>query len=433
VCVLTTELGIARRLKRPFGFPRAVLLLLAGELILALGVGLTQPYVVVLLHSVRGLSLVAATGLWALGPVVTIAGNAVAGTLIDRRGGRLVMISGLVMVAVSGLLLAYGPGLASAAGGVALAGLGWSFALPALATRLAILAPEDVRPRVYTIQYVLFNLGMAIGAAAGGVAFVKAAPDTPTGRSILPLLWVAAAILCLVTIVLSMLAGRQMSSGSTDDQVRLGGYRHALRDGTLIRIIVAAALLSTVGYGIYNSAPSVLALAVDDPVALTMANVAACAAIVIGSPLALRLTTRISARTALLCTAAMWALAWAICIPSALADGLGTRWALTGAAILIGAGELLLAGALPTLVNGIAPDALRGRYNALSTLAITTGMAAGPLLTSAATAVGSIVVLLYTAIVLAGLGGILLLRNPTRAQPMPIAEVSPGLDEVANR
>jgi MFS family permease len=431
VCILITRLDIVGRMKRASGFPRAVRLLLAGELILALGVGLTQPYAVVLLHSVRGMSLVAATGLWALGPLVTIVGNAVAGTLIDRHGGRLVMISGLAMVGGSALLLAYGPGLVSAAAGVAIAGLGWSFSLPALATRLAILAPEEIRPRVYTLQYVFFNLGMAIGAAAGGVAFAKAPPDTSTGKSVLPLLWVAAALLCLVTIVLAMLAGRQMPPASADDEAQLGGYRHALRDGTLMRVIVAAALLSTVGYGITNSAPAVLALAAADPVALSMASVANCAAIVIGSPLALRLTTRISARTALLYTAVSWALAWAICIPSALTDGVGTRAALTGAAILIGVGELLLAGALPTLVNGIAPEALRGRYNALSTLAITVGMATGPLLTSAATAVGSIVFLLYAAVALAGLGGILLPRNPTGARPT--VEAAPSLDEVPHR
>src|SRR4051812_38947036 len=118
---------LIRRIRRPSEFPVAVRLLLAGELITALGVGLTQPYVVVLLHSVRGMSLAAAAGLWALGPVATIIGNPVAGALIDRRGARSVMISGLAMVAVGGLFLAYGPGLLAAAAGVALSGLGWSF------------------------------------------------------------------------------------------------------------------------------------------------------------------------------------------------------------------------------------------------------------------------------------------------------------------
>jgi MFS family permease len=410
-----------------------VRLLLAGELIIALGVGLTQPYVVVLLHEVRGISLATAAGIWGLGPVATIVGNPIAGALIDRRGGRLVMVSGLAMVASGGLILAYGPGLPAAAAGVAVSGLGWSFSLPALATRLAILAPEKIRPRVYTVQYVFFNLGFAIGAALGGLAFVKAPPATSTGRSVLPLLWVAAAFACLVTIVLAMLAGRQMSPRPTDDEGRRGGYRRALGDGALMRVLGAALLLATVGYGIYSSAPSVLALAVHDPAALSFSSVANSVIIVAGSPVALRLTARISARVALLSTAGLWALAWAICIPTVFGTGLGTRAALTCAGILIGAGELLLAGALPTLVNAIAPDALRGRYNALSNLSLTIGMAAGPLLTSAAVAGGAVVYLLYTAVALAALASILLLRNPTRVQPVPTARVSQGSDEVPDQ
>ena len=296
-------------------------LLLTGELIMALGVGLTQPFVVVLLHEVRGISLAAAAGIWGLGPLATIVGNPIAGALIDRRGGRFVMVFGQAMVAASGVILAYGPGLAAAAAGVMVGGLGWSFSLPALATRLAILAPEKIRPRVYTIQYVFFNLGMAVGAALGGLAFVKAPPATSTGSAALPLLWVAAAFACLVTIVLAMLAGRQMSPRLTDDERQRGGYRRALGDGALMRVLGAALLLATVGYGIYNSAPSVLALAVHDPAALSFSSVANSVVIVAASPVALRLTARISARVALLSTAGLWALAWAICIPRCSGPG----------------------------------------------------------------------------------------------------------------
>ncbi|MET0419029.1 MAG: MFS transporter [Actinoplanes sp.] len=404
---LSTESDIAELPKR---FPDAVRLLLAGEVVTALGVGLTQPYAVVLLHAAHGMSLPAATGLWALGPVAALVGNPVGGALIDRRGARPVMVAGLAMVAAGALLLAYGPGLVAAAGGIALNGLGWSFSIPALSTRLAILAPESIRSRVYTLQYVFFNLGMAIGAAMGGLAFVNAPPATSTGRAVLPLLWVAAAFACLVGIVLAMLAGRQPPPEPAEELPR-GGYRRALGDGTFIRVLGASLLLATVGFGIYDSAASVLALAADDPAALSFASVANCATIVVGSPIALRLTARISAHAALLATAVLWALAWAVCIPTVMGAGLSTRTALTSAAILIGAGELLFAGALPTLVNAIAPETLRGRYNALSDLSLTIGMVAGPLLTSAAAAGNSIVYLLYTAIALTGLASILLLRT----------------------
>ncbi len=398
-------------------------LLLSGDLVLAMGVGLTQPYAVVLLHEVRGFSLAVSTGIWALGPVITIVGNAVAGPLIDRRGGRLVMVTGLAIVGAGLLVLAYGPGLVSAVAGVMIGGLGWSLVIPAMGTRLAILAPESIRSRVFTFQYVIMNLGMAIGAALGAVALARMPPDTETGRFVLPLLWVVGAFTCVVAIVLSMFAGRQMPLKSQDDHVRRGGYRRALRDRTLLRVLGASVLLSTVGLGVYNAAPSVLALAADDPAALGWAGVANAAAVVVGAPIALRLANRISARTALLCTAALWALGWAVCIPTVFGMGLNTRAALTVASVLIGFGELLLAGAIPTLVNGIAPDDLRGRYNALASLSQTLGLAAGPLLTSAAVVARSTDYLLYTTIVLAGLACLLLVLNPVRVTPEPSTEV----------
>lgn len=419
--VLTTEADTAERDKR-IPFPAGVRLLISGELIMAMGVGLTQPYAVVLLHEVRGFSLALSTGIWALGPVITIFGNTVAGPLIDRRGGRLVMVTGLAVVAAGLLVLAYGPGVASAVAGVMIGGLGFSFLVPAMGTRLAILSPESIRSRVYTAQYVIFNLGMAIGAGLGAVAFARTPPDTATGKSVLPLLWVVGAATCVVAIVLSMFAGRQMPPESSDTVVRRGGYRRALRDRTLLRVLGAYALLSTVGLGIYNAAPSVLALAADDPAALGWAGVANSAAVVAGAPIALRLANRISARAALHYTAVLWAVGWAICIPTVFGVGLNTRAALTVASVLIGFGELLIAGAIPTLVNAVAPDELRGRYNALANLAQTLGLAAGPLLTSASVAARSTDYLLYSTIALAGLASLLVLRDPLRGGPEPAAE-----------
>lgn len=413
---LSTELDLTEPRERRARFPFGTRLLLTGELFTALGVGLTQPYAVVLLHDVRGLSLAVATGIWGLGPLTTIGGNAVAGPLIDRRGGRFVMLAGLSMIIAGMLILAYGPGLVSAVGGVAVGGLGWSFTHPALGTRLAVLTPEQIRPRVYTIQYVFFNLGMAVGAAIGGLVVAKFPPAGADGHTTMPLLWAAAACLSLVTVGLAVLAGRQVAPGETDEQAPRGGYRRAFTDVSFLRVIGIAALLSTVGYGIYNAVPAVMALAADDPAALSFASVANCAVIVIGSPIAIRATERISARVALLGAAGLWAVAWAICIPTASGTGPGTRPILVIAAVLIGAGELLLAGALPTLVNALAPDELRGRYNALSNLSLTIGMAAGPILTSAAAATGSVTPALYAAVALSAVAGVLLLR-PTPEPP----------------
>jgi MFS family permease len=56
--------------------------------------------------------------------------------------------------------------------------------------------------------------------------------------------------------------------------------------------------------------------------------------------------------------------------------------------VAFGVGETMLSPSLAPLVNGLAPDHLRGRYNAASTMAWTTGFALGPALAGGALRAG---------------------------------------------
>jgi MFS family permease len=97
---------------------------------------------------------------------------------------------------------------------------------------------------------------------------------------------------------------------------------------------------------------------------------------------------------------------------------LDVRITLPIAGALIGAGELFLAGALPAIVNALAPEALRGRYNAMLTLSMTAGMWAGPILTAGATALGHVSSLFGTALALLAAMTFLAYR-PSLAPPVP--------------
>jgi len=57
--------------------------------------------------------------------------------------------------------------------------------------------------------------------------------------------------------------------------------------------------------------------------------------------------------------------------------------------IALAIGETALSPSAPALANDLAPEALRGRYNGVYTLAWTTGFAAGPALAGAVLAAGA--------------------------------------------
>lgn len=393
--------------------PVALRLLLLGDVVSAAGIGLTQPYLLILLHSVKGVPLATATAMTSLLALASFPGNWLSGALADRFGGHRVMTAGLA-VSVGGLVLVATGGHPLLLGvAVAAVGFGWSVTLPAYATLIAGLVPEAAQGRAFTLQYALFNAGMGAGSAAAVLV--------PAGRGMTVLWWVAAGT-CLVAVAAVWASYTRTPGGAaagTDAGHAAGGYRTLLADRGLLRVLLVAVLTSAAGYGVYNAGLPVLAVVGGDPGVMSWASVANCATIVAGLPLALRAGARLRPPHLVAAAAAVWSAGWVLCAVEAQTQVLGARVALPLAAALMGAGELLLAGALPAMVNALAPQALRGRYNATLTLAMTAGMWAGPLLAAAVTAAGRVWLLFALAVALLAAATALIRRPPRQAAPAP--------------
>jgi MFS family permease len=435
------------------GLPRPVRLLLLADLITAFGIGLTQPFLVVLLNGVRSVPLVTATAMVSLMPLASVPGNGISGWLVDRTGGHRAMTAGLSLSALGFILTAvvHGPWWL----GVTLVGTGLGLAVsePAFASLLAVGVGEAASGRAFTIKYALFNMGLAGGAAAGAVVVRGGV----TGR-LLPLWWVAA-----LTCGLALLAVRaartrtvpapalaqgpapgttpqtsdpqtsdpqtsdpqtsdpqtsdpQTSDPETSDLETSGrGYRAVFGDAGMRRVLLAAVLASTAGYGVYYGGLPALAIVDRHESVLSWVNVVNCLTVAAGLPLALRVGAALRPPRLLALTAAAWSLAWLLCIGSALFFAGTTGVTMPVAAAVFGIGELFLSGALVSLVNARAPEALRGRYNATLALAITTGLWLGPLLAAGAVAAGRLWLLFAVAIGL--------LASMVRIIHSPIAEV----------
>jgi MFS family permease len=76
---------------------------------------------------------------------------------------------------------------------------------------------------------------------------------------------------------------------------------------------------------------------------------------------------------------ALWSVAWLSLGLSGLVPGTaGATLLVAGCASMFGLGETLLQPTVPALVNDLAPDHLRGRYNAVSSGAFQLAAVAGP-------------------------------------------------------
>jgi MFS family permease len=257
-----------------------------------------------------------------------------------------------------------------------LSGFGVAVAWPAQDALLARLVGEDQRPAVYGLRHATLNLGLGVGALLAALIV-----DPDRAGSFATLYWLDA-ITFLLPIPLILRVAAAPSAGPLGRGEDTGsGYRAVLNDRAFRRLWVLVAVLVAVGYGQFNSAFPAFATGQGglDPRLLGLVFTANTITVVLAQLVTVRLVAGCRRTRALALLAGVWAATWALVVGGTF-DGAPALVVFTLAAVAFGLGETLLASTVPALVNDLAPDPLRGRYNGASTLAYTTGFVTGPLL-----------------------------------------------------
>jgi len=347
---------------------------LAGDTLSAVGSGLTLPFLFVYLSRVRGLTpAIAGLGVSTVA-VVAFAGNPLSGWLADRVGPRPTLIAGLLVAAAGGVALAGVHGASMAIAATGLAGLGVSIVWPAQDALLAMLVGPAQRSEVFSVRHCTLNAGFAIGALIGASFVDVSRPWTFSAIYVAD----AASFLLFVPVLFTV---RVPARPPRTASAQRPGYRVVLRDRAFRRLWIWTAVLITVGYGQYHSGfPGFAARPAGVPArALALVFVANTVTVVACQLVVLRAVGGWRRTRALGCTATCWAAAWALALlGGALGSGPLAVAAFAASMIVFGLGETTLSPSLAPLVNDLAPDELRGRYNGASTLAWTTGFTVGP-------------------------------------------------------
>jgi MFS family permease len=362
--------------------PRAAWVILAGDAVSALGSGLTLPFLLVYLHQARGLELGPASLAVATIAIAGLGGNPLGGALSDRIGARATLAAGLVTAAVGSLALAAVSSPWQAFAACALLGVGAAVAWPALDALLAGLVTSEQRASAFALRHATLNAGLGIGALVAGLLVAGASPAALAGLYVLDAVSFAA-------FAVVLLGHRRLASHRGAGRVARtsGGYRVILGDRVFVRVWALTALLVTAGVAQYSAAFPAYATEVVglDASWLSLALAANTITVVGAQLLTLRLLAGRRRTSTIVLVAALWAAAWSVAlVAGALTVGSAAPALLTVTMVLLAAGETALAPTLPALVNELAPDALRGRYNGALALAFTAGFIAGPLLAAAA-------------------------------------------------
>lgn len=348
---------------------------LLGFALSSLGNGLTLPFLYVYLAQVRDFGPGPTGALFAWMGVVGVLVAPALGVLIDRHGPRAVMIAGLSVevVAIGSLGHVSGvvPTMAVLAGVVAGAAPLW----PGTTALLARLLPQEAQERAYGLAFLGINAGLGLGGLAGA-----ALVDVDRLASFQRLYLLDALSYLVYAVALASLprgTGRALPSAAA---VADGGWGVVLADRRVVALFGCGVLAVTFGYAQLEAGATAYAIeVVGIPArALGWAFAANTLVIVAGQLLVLRLVASWRRTTALATAVATWSLAWAFVAAADGVDGTAAVVAVVLGLAVFGLGETLWAPVATALVNALAPDALRGRYNAALGLVWTLGQVFGP-------------------------------------------------------
>jgi MFS family permease len=352
--------------------------LLSTVAVQTLGRGLTLPFTVIYLHEVRGISLDLAGLLMAFIAVVALAITGPGGALTDRLGARTLLLWATSAQLVGCVVIAFATTPVTIAVGFLFLGFNFGVSWPAFNALVAAIVSGPARQQYFGINFALVNLGIGLGGVIGGLYADVHRPVTFTVIFLLDALSMLVPIGLLLGPLRTVSGRAERPEGTS---VQEGSYATILRNPAVIWMTMLTFLGTFVGYGQMEAGFPAFARQVSQvSTGVIGFAFAVNTAVIVGLQFAVlkRITGRRRTRV-LLVMAALWAASWILLGLTGLTPGTVLASAgVLGFHALFALGETLLQPTVPAITNDLAPDHLRGRYNAVNAGAFQGGTILGP-------------------------------------------------------
>ncbi|HET6153693.1 MAG TPA: MFS transporter [Marmoricola sp.] len=363
--------------------PREGRLLLSVVVFEFIGSGLILPFQVVYLHELRSYSLGVVGILLAVLSAAGVAAAAPGGMLIDRLGSRITTVAVLGCAIGGDVLMAYADTIVLTTVAVIVLGAGFGMGWPTAQALIASVIPSEIRSRYFGMNFSLLNLGIGIGGIIGGlVADVHhlatfQAMFLGDAVSYLPSLF-------LLLVPLRHIGGPVPGPGAhAGEDAEKVGYLTVLRAPAMGTMTVLMFVSAFVGYSQLNAGMPAYSRAISHVSTRGLGFAFAANTLVIVL-LQLAVLQRIEGRRrtrVIVVMSAIWAASWALLGASGISPGtVSATFFVAACASVFALGETLLQPTMPAIVNDLAPDHLRGRYNALTAGAFQLASVLGPVI-----------------------------------------------------
>ena len=364
-----------RRLLRTYfpPLPRSVTTLQVGGLVNAFGNGITLPFLFIYLHNVRGIGLGVVGLIVGTHAIVSMIAGPLFGVFIDRVGGRRMLAAALAILAVGYALYPLVDSVWEGFVVAAITGVGVGGFWPSQSTLIAGLTAPAQRPAAFAMQRVVMNLGIGLGALAGGLIATTESPGSFT------VLFVLNALTFVVygAVMLALVPSPELGTGARSE--RPGTYRDVLRHRAFVAVIGLNALFIFAGFSGFELLPVYAKneAAVSETQIGIVFLVNTIVIVLLQLPIA-RLSQGRRRMPALGLLGLLWAAAWLLVPVAGTETAVAATFLLIVAMSIFAVGECLHGAVQAPLVTDLADPRLLGRYMALSALSWQAGFALGP-------------------------------------------------------
>lgn len=338
--------------------------LIFGNMINAIGMGLTMTLFLVYLKTIRDFSGGFSGLVMSYMAVFAMAINPVIGILIDKYGGRITLIFGLIIKASGVFALAFVESKGQVIAVATILAMGDAANWPSQTVCLTRMVEEHARQKVFAFNFMALNLGIGIGGVISSL--IVTAGNLSTFQRLYWLDSLTYFIYALFAISLPVWVGKRLNK----EDKQPGSYREVFKNKELMKLSRASVLLVLFGYASVSAGLPLFITTVlgASPKWLGLIWAANCFGIILMQGPMLRWLEKHSPTKTLTYVGFIWAASWclvALCFVS--------PWVLVlplqiTSSVVFGIGETIWSPTIPTVINQLIPDHIRGRSNALMSL-----------------------------------------------------------------
>ena len=334
-----------------------------------LGGFMLYPFFALYLTQKFGISMATVGLLFAVFSVTGMIGSALGGALTDRLGRKSVIVFSLVLSSLSALGMGFAPSLSVFIAVVVVVGTLSSIGHPAHEAVIADVLPPEKRAEGYGITRIIFNVAVIIAPPIAGLLIAHSYQT----------LFIVDAVISLISasiVILALPETKPQGAAHTKPESMkqtFAGYGNVLRDAPFVAFVAVTVLMTLV----YMNMNSTLGVYLRDQHNLPELRYGALLSLnaILVVLFQFWITRRIE-RFKPMFMLAIGSLLYAIGFGMYGFISSYTMFAV--AMVIITIGEMIVSPFQQSVVAGFAPEAMRGRYMAVSGLTWSLAFTIGP-------------------------------------------------------